>query len=182
MSKHRTAFGLDAGRVARLFKVAAQDDKHSQPVDSEQQKAELLSERLSKKFNADAVIVKALLGRAQEDLESLDFIEDKTVLELVLDKRSNRTVLEKVKQYGARLSRAAQSEVEEQTANVIYYAAIAGSVVFLGEKITELSYTDLEKSFRTLSKVSWITQELNRHFSKAASVCQEKARRQDQNE
>ena len=122
------------------------------------------------------------MGQAQENLKTLGFIEDKTVLELVLDKRSHRMVLEKVKQYGARLSRAAQSEDEEQTANVIYYAAIAASVMFLGEKITEHSYTDLERSFSTLSKVSWITNELRRHFSKAASVCQEKERQRNQDE
>ena len=76
-------------------------------------------------------------------------------------------LIEKIKRHGKRLSQTTSSEIEHETANVIYYAAIASALVFYDEKITQFSYKNLEESFSVFMQTEWISNDLKELFEKA---------------
>jgi len=60
---------------------------------------------------------------------------------------------------------------EHAAAIVIYYAAIAGALLFHDHKITEHSSETLEQSFAMLVGKRWLPSELRRHLATAQEAC-----------
>ena len=52
-------------------------------------------------------------------------------------------LIEKIKRHGKRLSQTTSSEIEHETANVIYYAAIASALLFHDEKTGHRRWVDI---------------------------------------
>ena len=70
-----------------------------------------------------------------------------SIRNLLVNPTTDIQLINKIKEHGKILSQKAQVDIEHDTANAIYYAAIAHALVCHNLKITKFSYEELEKSF-----------------------------------
>lgn len=170
MCAHETDRGLSPKKVARLLQIGP-DPTESGPISPDTVKAELLRDRLVGRLPAEGLAGRQLLS-CLDDLRRIvisctgDSIEGH-----LLTSDTPIEALRRVKEYGASLSRSAQTEADRDAANVIYYGAIASALVFHGRRITDYKLEDLEWAFTTLSGLSWLPRGLVGHFKQAASSC-----------
>jgi len=96
--------------------------------------------------------------------------------EVILDADTELAVLAKIKEHGKELSTATDSEVERDVGLTVYFAALAGALLYHGERITSYSYAAMADAFNRLAAKRWMEPRLARHFSKAARECKERAK------
>ena len=165
-------FGIKSRHIAALLDIANDiSDDAGVVADSDRNKRELLKQRLKRCMTQDILAVRAILDNDHDILESIGSLTNKRVIDLLLDEHTSLDLFRYLKQYAAELSRSAENEAERQTANVIYYASIAGSLTFHQEKITDFAFRDLANAFSKLKQLDWIVPELMDHFQRAYTLC-----------
>lgn len=172
MDRESTAFGLSPKKVVDLLRIGS--DTSSTSSDPEQEKAELLCNRLNEKLPVSASSSRKLAKKQGQMRRTIDALAGEPIGKLLQDPKTDMTLLRKAKNYGRGLSEQARTEAEHHTANVIYYAAIASALVFHNQRITNFSNKDLELSFTLLSKAKWIPSDLTGLFRKAGQHYQNK--------
>ena len=169
MKEEQTTFGASLKKVVKLLNIGA--DTYRTPHDIGQQKADLLSDRLS-----DTLPLYFQEKRPSNKLKRLGqtiaALAGEPVGKLLRDSKTDPAIIRMTKDYGRRLSVNAESEAEHHTANTIYYAAIAHALVYHSLKITRYSYEDLQGSFIQLSRQDWIPGNLCGLFRKASEHCE----------
>lgn len=167
--KKPTTFASDSDRLARLLSVGVEPDDLPEASPHEA-KAELLSARLAEVLppEAGASGAGSLLGRLQRKLLPT---EGRTLGEVLLDKRTRLEVFEAIKARHKRLAGDKEDACGHAVAVAIYFAAIAGALLFHRKRITSYSHEDLAGSFRVLSEKRWMPPELAEHFVKARQFC-----------
>ena len=118
---------------------------------------------------ADAESLPATLGKPCPELTAL---AGRSLGEVLLDSQTDLRVLKTIKEYGKTLSARASKGPSRPGAVAIYYAAIAGAVLFHHEKITEHSYRSLARSLQMLIEKPWMAPELVGLFVEARKACQ----------
>ena len=169
MKEEQTTFGASLKRVVELLNIGA--DTCGTPHDVGQQKADLLSDRLSHTLPLYTSQEQKPSRRLKGLRQTIAALAGEPIGKLLQDPKTDTAILRMTKDYGRRLSGNAESEAEHHTANTIYYAAIAHALVCHGLKITRYSYKDLQKSFFQLSKQDWIPENLCGLFRKASEYC-----------
>lgn len=173
-------FGIKPENIARLFGLAV-NDKNSQ-LSTVDKKAYLLEAQLSGTLPLNHDVIKQLpviLGKLCNDILPLG---GKCLKDVILDKDTNITILNMIRDYFKDLAKAEESENLKSVYIAIYYSAIASALTFHNEKITSHSYPSLVISFKELSLKDWISPELGRHFMMAEKVCEEKDNKEKINE
>ena len=164
--KDSTTFGLSPEKLASLLGIGTttQDDDHLTE--------ELLKARLSGTLPLDSDVVAAIpaiLGRLTKDLLPLG---GKPLGDALLDPGTDLEMLKNIKNYAKKLAASEESGPEHAAGIAIYYSAIASSILFHGEKITQHSWLSLVDSFGLLLEKPWLPLELSRHLAKAGKFCQ----------
>ena len=174
MDKESTTFGVSPERIAEIFQIGSDINEADEKVDLDQKKAELLSNRLEDTLPFHTSVV----GMFREELgplrNTLAELTSESIGKLLLDSQTDITIITKIKDYGKKLSKSSNSEVEYETANTIYHAAIARCMVSHGRKITKFSCEDLRHYFNILRKKNWIPTELRELFKQASQYCRDK--------
>jgi hypothetical protein len=179
MGTEKTNSDLNPRKVALLLKIGSGGAEENGPaVSPETTKAELLRDRLANRLPTESLAMRQMLAHLGELYNALSSASGGSIEQWLLDRGSGIDVLQRIKEYGAALSRSSLSEVEQETANVIYYGAIASALVFHGRRITEFKLDDLSLAFDTLSNLSWLTPGLAGHFRLAMEFCQRQFRQQ----
>jgi hypothetical protein len=160
---NETTSGWGPKKMARLLAFGtatgpAEDSRHPDEVTQE-----LLRDRLAEPIT---------LGKGVAD--SLPVILGRPLGEVLLDPETEVGVLDKIKDYGKGLPLGRKNGPEHAASIAIYYASIAGALVFHDRKITGHSYDSLEKSFAVLIEKQWLPPDLARLFSKARKLCGDK--------
>ena len=99
-----------------------------------------------------------------------------SVGQLLLDSQTPLEAFQWAKEYAKRLPEATRLQTDRAAATAIYFAAIAGALLFHNEKITTHSYADLADHFGSLIEKRWMDPKLVKHFAKARKVCCKEAR------
>jgi hypothetical protein len=170
MGKEQIAGSLTPGKVARLLRIGP-EPAEAGLVPPETIKAELLRDRLAHRLPAEGLVARRLLACLADLREEILSSTDQSIEQCLFASDTSIETLTRIKDYGAVLSRASQSEAEQETANVIYYGAIAAALIFHARRITEFKLADLEGAFTTLSGVSWLHPSLAGHFRQAMDCC-----------
>jgi hypothetical protein len=97
-----------------------------------------------------------------------------TTSDFLLDSKTDLSITEMLKSYGKELVRHRGPDVKQAAATAIYYAAIAGALVFDQKKITQHSYEKLHQAYTELEQKPWIPSELKGLFRKARAVCRQR--------
>ena len=172
MNEEQTTFGASLRKVVKLLNIGA--DMCRTPDDIGQQKADLLSDRLSNTLPLYTSQEQKQSSRLKGLGKTIAALAGEPIGKLLRDPKTDIAAIRMTKDYGRRLSENAESEAEHHTANTIYYAAIAHALVCHDLKITRYSYEDLQKSFFQLSRQNWIPENLCDLFKKASEYCQAK--------
>jgi len=175
MKKKPTTSGLGPEKLAQILNVFSQEDPEEPDRPSEQIKAELLQDRLADTLLAGSQRRNALRTELTHLCCLAGLASSESIRNLLISSETDIELVQKIKEYGKKLTTEHASEAEHETANVIYYAAIASALVFHSEKITQFSYDKLEKAFLLFVDTKWISSDLVDLFKRSAEYCRKKA-------
>jgi hypothetical protein len=169
MTKHYSLYGVSSDKLAMLLTLGSGQGVPPPTPDS-QDKTSILQTCLSSRLPNGRTRLPYMPG--QEPLErALHADASLSIGELLKDAQTPVAVLGDIKAYAAHLSRSAQSSDEKEAAHVLYYAAIARALVFHGNKITELSWAEMQQAFHQWRLADWVGADLNGLFAQAFEAC-----------
>jgi len=169
MKKESSTYGLSLKKVVELLNIGS--DVPETPDDKDQQKAELLSDRLNETHPLYYSTEDKLSKKLKNLRHTIVVLAGEPIGKLLQDPGTDIAIVKMTKDYGRKLSKRANSEAEHHTANTIYYAAIAHALIFHDLKITKYTYNNLHESFYHLSKENWIPDWLLELFMRASEYC-----------
>lgn len=179
MNRKPTTSGLGPDKLAEILNVFSEEDTEKAELSPSQIKAELLQDRLAETLLSGSAKNSPFRKELTHLCSLAGLISDEPIRSLLSSHETNIDLLVKIKEHGKRMTTDSSSEAEHETANVIYYTAIASALIYHGDKITRSSYEDMEKAFSVFIDTEWISSDLIGLFEKAAEYCKEKARSND---
>lgn len=174
MKKEPTTYGVSLKKVVKLLNIGS--DISSTPSETDQQKADMLSDRLNDTLPLYYSTNRKPASKLRRLGQTIATLAGEPIGKLLQDQKTDITIIKMTKDYGRKLSASAKSEAEHHTANTVYYAAIAHALVCHNLKITKYSYEDLQQSFCQLSKEDWIPKDLRDLFAQASEYCKVKVK------
>ena len=171
MKKKTTAFGLPPEKISNLLKICVGSSNKDVDMETENNTTELLQDRLSETLLTGSLKDSPLSKELTHLCHISGIAAGESIRKLLLNPATDIHLINKIKKHGKILSQNSQTEAEHDTANVIYYAAIAHALVCHNSKITKFSYDELEKSLAVFTQTDWISRDLKDLFSKAVKYC-----------
>jgi hypothetical protein len=175
--KEETTYGLNPKRLARLLAMGLQSDGAPNNLGVSGTPAEVLQNMLGRKLPLDPAIPDSLPAILNRPCDELAIAGERTISDIVLDSKTDPAVIVLLKDYAKELVRRGGPEAKQAAATVIYYAAIAGALVFHQHKISRHSYPTLHEAYADLEREPWVPLDLRRLFRRARTMCQRRRRR-----
>jgi hypothetical protein len=172
--KNRTTYGLRLDQMADIFSMGADDPD---PADEEQhgrRMADLLREQLACPMPKGSVFCDVMLMMMTQSGGDPRLLAGKSLQEVLLDPQTDIGLLQAIKDCSKRLSCMLDSEAETALATTVYFAALAGALVYHDQKITQSPYEKLNESFALLIEKTWMAGELVELFHEARRICESK--------
>ena len=179
MDKESKEIELTGEQKTRLLNLGLDSDLVEDDTDIEEKKADLLYEILSHPMPVDTSVVNSLPPALKGLCKRLSSVAGESLGDLLHNPERGISVIKEIKEYAKQSGASAKSKIESDIFLVIYYGAIANALLFHNQKITEHSYKDLEKFFRSFTKRDWILNDLTELFKKACENCQGKSEEVD---
>lgn len=176
MKKKPTTSDLEPSKLAEILNVCSEAQSPDADLSEDQRKAEMLQDRLSETLLSGSLKDSPLRKELHHLCCIAGIASGEPIRNLLINPETDMELIQKIKEHGKRLSQVTSSGVEHETANVIYYAAIAHALAYNDDKITQFSYEELDNSFTVFTNTDWISSDLIRLFEKAATYCREKGR------
>jgi serine/threonine-protein kinase len=164
--------GLEREQLRRLLSVTTDCSKSWDAALDNRAVGRRLRQWLDTPFSQDSDMSKWLCDEFERSGCDTDLPADKSPSDILSDVNTDRALLQSLHSYAEKLSLAMDDEVNHAIAFTIYYATIAGSIIFHDEKIGSDSYESLAESFDDLKEKKWMPPELTSLFSSASEVCQ----------
>ncbi|UCF15778.1 MAG: hypothetical protein JSW59_20475 [Phycisphaerales bacterium] len=180
MEDEPTTFGLSHKKLARLWKVGDDTPADQGEPTGDQERAELLRDRLAEHPPLDQTATRALPETLSHVLEKFAPFTGCSVGTLLLDPDTDPSVIWQIKDKYREIAESYPSEQERQVATTVYYAAIASALLFHEEslfrenRITTFSYSELEEHFSQLLDINWLTPDLASLFDRVRAICRER--------
>ena len=171
--KKRTAYGLGPDQLARLLCMGLQSTGCRKGADSGLMAAQMLQQMLSAELPLDPSQPDSLPTVLNWPPDQVLAAAGRTMSDLLLDSGTHLAVFKTLKEYAKGLIRGGAEDAKGAAATVIYYAAIAGTLVFHNQRITEHSYEKLHDAYDKLLQKPWIPHELKNLFERARTICGE---------
>ena len=165
---------LKPDQLARLLSISVEDTDSVSIECDDKTTANLLQSKLRSTLPKDSFLLESLLIVMERLGHSMRSLVDKQLGEVLLDPKTDISLLRAIKDYSKEFSSSLVSEAETAVAITIYYTALASALVHHDNKITQYSYKNLGRYFALLKNKNWMTPELIDLFSKANSICQNK--------
>ena len=170
----KSTYGLKPEILGHLLSIGA-EGMHSPNAMFDEKTLEVrLRDRLTRALPGDSSLLEVLLGVVEGLSKDIQSLASKSLSEVLMEPKTDISLLEGIKEYGKKVSSTAASQVDIAIAITIYYAAIASSLVYHNKKISRHSYETLEQSFAELLELEWMSVELVELFSQARKISQEK--------
>ncbi|MFC1764141.1 hypothetical protein ACFL6U_18965 [Planctomycetota bacterium] len=169
--KHR----LNAEQSSRLLRLGIDALAESMDEGPDDKRRELLLDVLESKLPVDLSVMEMLPALLQSLSEELTSLSGPRLLDYLVDPHSRPVTLRQIKDYAKSIGKATKSEIENDVAMCIYYAAIGAALAFHGTKITGHSYKSMQSTFTTFQQKSWIPQSIKQLYDQAKTVCTRRA-------
>ena len=174
MEKESSTNGLEPKKLARLLNIGTDTGQDPSTENIEIQKQDLIRDRLSDILPLDPVVLNSLPILLKHLYKELLPLAGVTIGRLLLNPKTDISIINKIKEYSKAMVSSAESEVEEDTAVTLYYTAIASALIYHETKVTKYSYVELGQSFSSLNEKPWMLPDLKLLFNKACEVCRGK--------
>ena len=171
MDKKTSLFELNPKRLGKLLSVCSGTQTNDKNIPEDQKKAELLQDRLSETLMSGSLKKSSLRKEVVDLCTMAGIVSSEPIKNLLANPQTDIELFKKIKRHGKSLSEKSSSEIEHETANVIYYAAIAAALVIHDKKITQFSYKDLRKAYSFFIQTAWISNDLKKLFEKVIEYC-----------
>jgi hypothetical protein len=178
MKKKNTTFGLSPGKISNLLKVCTESCSNEVDIENKQNKSELLQDRLSETLLTGSSKNSPVSKELTHLCNISGIAAGEPIRNLLINPGTDIELIKKIKEYGKNLSQDAKTDVALDTANAIYYAAIAHALIYQDLKITKFSYKELEKALSFFTQTDWVSTELLNLFNIAAQYCQAKLKKE----
>jgi len=176
MDNESQDFDLSRHQKSRLLSLGLGSKPRELSTDKVEQKADMLYDVLTRTLPVDPSVVNSLPDVVRGLSSGLQSLAGLPIGDLLRDPTTDITTISRIKQYAKDSGTSTSSEIESDVFLVVYYAAIAGALVFHNEKITQHSYQDLEQFFLSFRKKDWVIEEIKDLLSKARTHCRRIAR------
>jgi len=171
----KSTYGLRLDQMADLFAMGA-DDPDVAPDGSDQTTLqELLREQLNCTAPKGSLLLDTLAMMIDPLHGSAGPLAGRTLGDVLLSGQSDLILIQAIKDCSKTLSVTLDSETETALARTVYFAAIAGALVYHNRKITQNSYETLAESLAMLIEKQWMASELVALFTRARQICQRRA-------
>jgi serine/threonine protein kinase len=171
MGKERTTFGFQPEQLGQLLSICARGSDSLDGVDREQAAADFLQSWLGSPFREDSPLLAPLLEILRSIGKNLEVVYGKSLVQVLLDSKSEPSVLKSIKDFARDRFVAGRTELENAVSATIYYTVIARLLVSYDHKVVQYTYKELTDSFSDLIAKKWMTSDLRRLFSQACEVC-----------
>jgi hypothetical protein len=175
MNKKPTTSGLRPEKLAQVLNIFSEEQSKDTDLPSDQIKAELLQDRLAETLLKGSQKHSTLRKELTHLCCLAGLASSEPIRNLLNNPETDLEIIEKIKEHGKRLTTETSSEAEHETANVIYYAAVASALIFHDDKITQFPLKKLEKAFSVFVDTEWVSSDLIDLFKKAVEYCREQA-------
>ncbi|MFC1633571.1 hypothetical protein ACFL5Z_01905 [Planctomycetota bacterium] len=165
-------FDLTQEQKSRLLKLGRRSKSHEWIADGKQRKTDVLYDVLNCPLPLEPSVVNSLPSVVRGLSSRLYSLAGRPIGNLLQDSATDITTIVRIKEYAKEAGTSADSEEESEVFLAVYYAAIASALLFHNQKITQHSYSDLERFFYSFTKEKWVLNELRELFQKAQEYCQ----------
>lgn len=179
MNNRETKHGLGPRQLADLLSIGLDKNLSGNHVmNSDDEIKRFFQLLLKRKIPMEAGIMDAIMLFLREDKVYSNQIINHSLGELLTNAKTEIGLLKTIKDYSKKIYQSTVSKGENSIAIAIYYAAIAGGLVYHDTKISEHNYNALKSAFSNLMQRPWITAEIKHLFSRAYEICQNEHRTQ----
>ncbi len=172
MRRKTSTYGLRLDQIESLFSVSAGDPDPAGEKGDNEKMADLLRKQLTCPLAARSVLFDVLVMMMERQGYDTQPLAGRPLGEVLQNPQSDVGLLRAIKDCSKRLSCTLDSQAETALATTIYFAALAGALVYHDKKITQYSYEKLDESFALLIEKKWMAKELVELFSEARRTCQ----------
>jgi hypothetical protein len=175
MAKDPTTFGLKPEKLGKLLNICSDPDKSKKNeinIDVNQQRAELLQDRLAETLLTGSLKKSPLRKELTQLCRMSGLAAGESIRNLLCNNNTDIELLRKVKEHSKGLAHNTSETTEHDAGNAIYFAAIACALIYHNKRISKFSYEHLANSFNTFSKMEWVSSDLCDLFEKACKYCQ----------
>ncbi|MBP7051537.1 MAG: hypothetical protein KBE65_11025 [Phycisphaerae bacterium] len=164
---------LNDRQKTRLLSLGLGADQPAAMSNGDEQRGDLLCDILRRPLPPDGQGEGLSPGGGGPPCLAFRSVAGPPLRELLLDPKTNVTVLRRTKEYAKAMGQKAGTEAEKDVFLAIYLAAIAAAGLFHSDRITEHSDADLARFFEFFARRPWMPTDLFGLFRKAISSCQE---------
>jgi WD40 repeat protein/serine/threonine protein kinase len=168
-----SVFGLNPEQLSRLLSVGEQGGLSHGKGDDEKT-AELLERQMRLSLCEIASSMDPLADALNKLGCEAQSLADESLLNILLDRPSDSSILEALNEYSRRQSSSVRTEAEHAIATTIYYAAAASLLVHHERNVTTYSYESLAESFAELAAKTWMMESLKGLFLRAYDICKQR--------
>ena len=171
MRDESSTFGLNREKLSKLWQMGKDIPQQQADFNEEQRKAELLQAQLAESLPLDAGMQHLLPNILAAVCRKFKPFIGCSIKDLLLDPQTDLLVIKTIKDLQKKRAESACSELQQDVATVVYYAAIASALVYHHIKITKFSYKALDCTFTELSQNNWLIKDLKILFISALELC-----------
>jgi len=154
---------LSDEQKTRLLNFALEPGPSSTPPDADEEKGDLLCDILRYPLPQ----AEHQPGTATNVTQGFRSVFGASLGELLCDPKTDIAVLRRIKEYAKALGRNAKTDMDKDVFLAVYFAAIAGALVFHNEHITEHPRHNLTQFFKHFAQAPWMRTDLRDLFVKA---------------
>ena len=176
MEKPPKKLDLNIELSTNLLRLCLDADQQRPDESHEKNRASVLLDVLGSKLPVNPALLESLPPVLRALSEELRSVSGLPLGDLLQDSKTKIAVIRRIKDFGKELGNSAKDKIERDVALALYFAAIAGALVFHKVRISQYSYEQLSESFEVLTQHDWITPGLATLYEDARRYCARKSK------
>ena len=167
---------LNIEQSTNLLRICLDADERRTDGEEEKNRASVLLDVLGSKLPVNPALLESLPPVLRALSEELKSVSGLPLGDLLQDSQTKIAVIRRIKDFAKELGNSAKDKIEREVALAVYFAAIAGALVFHDVRISQYDYRHLEQSFKALGEHDWITPSLATLYKEARKYCTRKCK------
>lgn len=167
---------LNIEQSTNLLRLCLHADQQRTDETEEKNRASVLLDVLGSKLPVNPALIESLPPVLRALSEELQSVSGLPLGDLLQDSQTKIAVVRRIKDFAKELGNSAKDKIERDVALAVYFAAIAGALIFHDARISQYSYEQLAQSFEALGEHDWITPDLTKLYKEARRYCTRKCK------